>query len=84
MKTIPTTQTPSSTLSVRRSMFNVLLTLPLLLASTGSAFAATGYLDASSANPTPPYTNWATAAVTIQDAVDAAAVGDEIVVTNGL
>jgi hypothetical protein len=42
------------------------------------------YVDASSANPTPPYTNWATAARVIQDAVDATAAGDEIVVTNGL
>jgi len=41
-------------------------------------------VDANSANPTPPYINWATAAHTIQDAVDAAAPGDEIVVTNGI
>jgi hypothetical protein len=44
----------------------------------------THYVDASSASPTPPYTNWASAARIIQDAVDAAVPGDEIVVTNGL
>ncbi|MHC1763358.1 MAG: choice-of-anchor Q domain-containing protein [Verrucomicrobiia bacterium] len=44
----------------------------------------THYVDASSASPTPPYTNWDTAARVIQDAVDAAAARDEIVVTNGL
>src|SRR5437667_9292301 len=55
----------------------------ILLASLGSALAATHYVDQNSANSTPPYTNWPTAATNIQDAVDAAVAGDEIVVTNG-
>jgi hypothetical protein len=37
-----------------------------------------------SPNPTPPHAEWATAAHSIQDAVDAAVAGDEIVVTNGI
>src|SRR6185503_7871119 len=37
-----------------------------------------------SPNPTPPHADWTTAAHTIQDAVDAAVAGDEIVVTNGI
>jgi parallel beta-helix repeat protein len=45
---------------------------------------ATHYVNLNNATPSPPYTNWATAAVTIQDAVDAATAGDEIVVTNGI
>jgi hypothetical protein len=65
-------------------MFDVLLRLLLFLASAGSAFAAVRYVDANSTNATPPYTSWATAAATIQQAVDAAAAGDEIVVTNGV
>jgi len=43
----------------------------------------THYVYASSAHPVSPYTNWATAAVTIQAAIDAALSGDEIIVTNG-
>ena len=56
----------------------------LLLVSAGSALAAVRYVDVNSTNATPPYTNWATAATNIQDAVDAAVAGDEIVVTNGI
>src|SRR5215831_4407529 len=56
----------------------------LLLATAGRALAGTHCVDVNSANPTPPYTNWVTAAATIQDAVDAAVAGDEIVVTNGI
>ena len=46
--------------------------------------AATVRVWQDSPNPAPPYTNWATAAHAIQEAVDAAAPGDDIVVTNGV
>ena len=42
------------------------------------------YVAPGSASPATPYSSWATAARTIQDAVDAASPGDEIVVTNGI
>jgi PKD repeat protein len=55
-----------------------------LLLAVGSAHAALRYVDANSANPCPPYTNSATAARVIQDAVNAALPGDEIIVADGL
>ncbi len=41
-------------------------------------------VDAGNANPIPPYTNWATAAQSIQDAIDAVDAGAVILVTNGI
>jgi len=59
-------------------------TVITLLLAVANLSAATHYVSLESTNPTPPYTNWATAATNIQDAVDAAAARDEIVVTNGV
>src|SRR5215207_6521928 len=56
----------------------------LLLATVGCALADVHYVDVNSTNATPPYLSWITAATNIQDAVDAAVAGDEIVVTNGI
>jgi hypothetical protein len=41
-------------------------------------------VDANGANPMPPFSSWPTAATNIQDAIDTAAAGDFVVVTNGL
>src|SRR5437879_1651086 len=56
----------------------------LLLLSSANSFAAIHYVDANSATPVSPFLTWSTAAARIQDAIDAAAAGDEVVVTNGI
>ncbi len=46
--------------------------------------AQTLYVWPESPTPTPPYTNWDTAAHDLQEAVDAAVEGDTVLVTNGV
>ncbi len=54
-----------------------------VLLSVPAVHAGTFYVNQGSANPAPPFANGATAAKNIQEAVNAASAGDEIVVTNG-
>ena len=60
------------------------LTVGILLLAVSDLSAGTLYVSPGSLNPTPPYANWATAATNIQAAVGAAAVGDTVLVTNGV
>ncbi len=49
-----------------------------------AAMAETNYVRAGNAGATAPYTNWSMAAAAIQEAVDAAAVGNLVLVSNGV
>ncbi|MGH7969818.1 MAG: hypothetical protein ACREIC_13925, partial [Limisphaerales bacterium] len=54
------------------------------LISQFNAEAVVHYVASGSVAPMPPYTTWGTAAATIQDAIDASAPGDQVLVTNGV
>ncbi|HEU5069510.1 MAG TPA: choice-of-anchor Q domain-containing protein [Verrucomicrobiae bacterium] len=49
-----------------------------------TAGATVRYVDVNSTHPAPPYNNWSKAATNIQDAVDIASSGDEVLVNDGV
>lgn len=56
----------------------------MLFLSFQSAAATIHYVDVNGTNSIAPYTNWATAATNIQDALNYSGLGDMILVTNGV
>ena len=66
---------------IQRAIPVALATMVLALLNGLTCPAATLLVWQGSPGPTPPYATWATAATNIQDAIDAASAGDEVVVT---
>src|SRR5580765_1579640 len=60
------------------------LSAVLLLWSVLGVSGATHYVNINTTTPRPPYTSCATAATNIQNAIDVALAGDDVLVTNGV
>ncbi|HQL77500.1 MAG TPA: hypothetical protein PLU91_04820, partial [Verrucomicrobiota bacterium] len=67
---------------MKRNAF--LLAAGSLVCAALTTSATTRYVNLNNPAPAPPYTSWSGAATNIQHAIDEAADGDEIVVTNGV
>jgi formylglycine-generating enzyme required for sulfatase activity len=74
---------PQKERNVKKSAFALLAVLAFVCTSNPTT-AATLHVWQDSPSPGPPYADWATAASTIQQAVDAAQAGDMVLVTNGV
>ena len=71
-------------MSSKQRVAGIIAFCVLLTSLAFNSRAAVLYVDLNSTNPVPPFNTWSTAATNIQDAVEAAAAGDSVLVTNGI
>lgn len=69
----------TNTNRIRRTLTGLILASLLV----GTSEARTRYVSQGNPNATSPFTNWATAAASLQAALDACTAGDLVMVTNG-
>ena len=63
--------------------FCVLFMMGVVVLGGLPILAETRYVDVNSVSPQSPFTNWGIAATNIQTAIDAAVIGDEVLVAPG-
>jgi hypothetical protein len=69
-------------MNIKRNLIHICAVFLMLFAFRAPASVL--YVDLNCTNATPPYASWATAATSIQPAINVSLAGDTVLVTNGI